>query len=90
MYKNAKERMGKVGFKLRKWLTNDKTLREQIAASEKVDKNLPHSSDIKPTAVCKDSYAKQTLGIASRVSGSHENVLGLAWDVEKYEFIFEL
>ena len=89
LYKKAKERMGRAGFKLRKWLTNDKALREQIAVSEKVDKNLPHSSDINPTAVCEESYAKQTLGVASKLSGSHEKVLGLAWDVEKDEFIFE-
>lgn len=70
-------------------MTNDNILREQIKASENCDKNVSRSKDLQPTAVCEESYAKQTLGMGSKLSGGHEKVLGLPWDTENDDFVFE-
>ena len=36
-----------------------------------------------------ESYAKQTLGIGSKLNSGHEKVLGLSWDIESDNFIFQ-
>ena len=71
--------MAEAGFKLRKWLTNDKKLREKISNSE----TRPGSDCLQPNADGEESYAQQTLGlgIGSKFSSGHERVLGLSWDI---------
>ena len=36
-----------------------------------------------------ENYAKQTLGIGSKLNSGHEKVLGLSWDIESDNFIFQ-
>jgi hypothetical protein len=77
--------MAEAGFKLRKWLTNDKKLREKIDNSE----TGPGSNCLQPNADGEESYAQQTLGIGSKLSSGHERVLRLSWDIVNDNFIFE-
>jgi hypothetical protein len=82
--------MANAGFKLRKWLTNDRCLREQIKTGEvSCVKTASESKYVHPTSDGEESYAKQTLGVGSKLSSSHEKVLGLPWDTENDRFIFE-
>jgi hypothetical protein len=87
LFEKSKERMAEAGFKLRKWLTNDKKLREKISNSE----TRPGSDCLQPNADGEESYAQQTLGlgIGSKFSSGHERVLGLSWDIVNDNFIFE-
>lgn len=75
LYKNAKERMAKGGFKLRKWKTNDPGLRERIGTSETctTKREVGRLED-------EETYAKSKLENQGGTKG--EKVLGLAWDCE--------
>ena len=80
LYGKARERMANAGFRLRKWLTNDKDLRDKIStienlSAEKMTSKRKHSPS---TADSDESYAKQTLGIGSKLTSGHEKVLGLS------------
>lgn len=83
LYVNSKKRLAEGGFKLRKWKTNNKCLRDQISREENESKfqNTPNEEP--------ESYAKSTLG--SRVNPKYEKVLGLSWDCErdKIQFSFQ-
>ena len=82
--------MANTGFRLRKWLTNDKDLRDKISAIENFSaKNTMSESKYKLAADSDESYAKQTLGIGSKLNSGHEKVLGLSWDNESDNFIFQ-
>ena len=73
LYEKAKDRLASGGFKLRKWLSNDKILLKRIEMKEGIDSVEGESDQI--------SYAKSTLGATSK-SGEHK-VLGLAWDNDR-------
>ena len=83
LYANAKERMRKGGFQLRKWKTNDKTVRETILQSEKDQGN--EWSDMEEEL----TYAKQSLQNAE-VLGGKTKVLGIIWDNDKDNLEFDL
>ena len=58
------------------WLTNDKDLRDKISAIENFSaKNKMSESKHMLAADSDESYAKQTLGIGSRLNSGHEKVL---------------
>ena len=75
LYKNARERMSKGGFTLRKWKTNDPGLREMISTCEsnKTTREVGRLGD-------EETYAKSKLEPQGGTKG--EKVLGLAWDCE--------
>ena len=75
LYKNARERMSKGGFTLRKWKTNDPGLREMISTCEsnKTTREVGRLED-------EETYAKSKLEPQGGTKG--EKVLGLAWDCE--------
>ena len=81
LYENAKERMSKGGFKLRKWKTNDPGLREKICASEtsQIKREIRRLDD-------EESYAKSKLEPQGGTKG--EKVLGLAWNCESDKIHF--
>ena len=83
LYENAKERMAKGGFKLRKWKTNDPGLREKIGTSETstTKHGVARLED-------EESYAKSKLEPQGGTKG--EKVLGLAWDCESDTIHFSL
>ena len=84
LYTKSKGRLAEGGFKLRKWKTNNKQLRDQI--SEDMNDRMQG----KPIFDDKnESYAKQTLG--PEVHPMYEKVLGLSWDCEndKIQFNFQ-
>ena len=90
LFGKARERMANAGFRLRKWLTNDKDLRDKISAIENFSaKNKMSESKLMLAADSDESYAKQTLGIGSKLNSGHEKVLGLSWDIESDNFIFQ-
>lgn len=74
LYKGAKDRLARGGFKLRKWMTNDEVLRGLIAQ----DDNRKTADDGVTNE--EETYAKLTLG--SEISKSCPKVLGLPWDCE--------
>ena len=84
LYEKAKQRMLEAGLKLRKWKTNDKPLREQIARNECKLERL-EDEDIQEDC----SYAKETLGV-SREDGGKTKVLGIHWDTEKDRIEFDV
>ena len=75
LYERSKVRLAESGFKLRKWKTNHKDLREKIA---KDDTKSLNETRIKNE---QESYAKSTLG--TEVSERCEKVLGMSWDCER-------
>ena len=83
LYTKSKKRLTEGGFKLWKWKTNRKHLRDQISRDEN-GSQVQNISNDEP-----ESYAKLTLG--SRVSPKYEKVLGLSWDCEqdKIQFSFQ-
>ena len=90
LFGKARERMANAGFRLRKWLTNDKDLRDKISAIENFSaKDTMSESKHMLAADSDESYAKQTLGIGSKLNSGHEKVLGLSWDIESDNFIFQ-
>ena len=83
-YQKTKCRMEEGGFNLRKWLTNSKTLSEQIDLEERnVDKEKSNEEEEA------EMYAKLSLGIKGSDSKCHK-VLGEVWDNLKDEFKFEV
>ena len=83
LFEKSKNRLASGGFKLRKWMTNDKALRDltdeaetKVTAAESVTNE-------------EETYAKFTLG--SEANKSRPKVLGLPWDYEKdtIHFSFE-
>jgi len=64
-------------LKLRKWKTNDESLRELISRNECKLENW-EEEDIQEDC----SYAKETLGL-SRDEEGRTKVLGLHWDTDK-------
>ena len=75
LYGKARERMANAGFRLRKWLTNDKDLRDKIStienlSAEEMTSKRKHSPS---TADSDESYAKQTLGMGSKLTSGHES-----------------
>ena len=75
LYKNARERMAKGGFTLRKWKTNDPGLTEMISTCEsnKTTREVGRLED-------EETNAKSKLEPQGVTKG--EKVLGLAWDCE--------
>ena len=84
LYEKSKHRMAGGGFKLEKWMTNDKVLRERSAQIE--------SNAVKSVIVTSEeqSYANFFLG-SGQANKSFPKVLGLPWDCEKdvIQFSFE-
>ena len=79
LFAKAKERTTNAGFRLMKWLINDKDLRDKISAIENFSAKDTMSESKRMLAADSDeSNAKQTLGIGSKLNSSHEKVLGLS------------
>ena len=74
LYKKSKNRLASGGFKLRKWMTNDKALKDLIEQDENCK---PENASVTTE---EDTFAKFTLG--SEVSKNCPKVLGLLWDFE--------
>ena len=83
LYEKSKKRMARGGFKLRKWLTNDKALRNQIAMKEEGASAETITADAED-----DSYAKQSLALACKLNSGDRKVLGISWDCENDNLIF--
>ena len=74
LYEKSKNRLASGGFKLRKWMTNDKALKDLIEHDEN---RKPENASVTTE---EESFAKFTLG--SEVSKNCPKVLGLLWDFE--------
>ena len=79
-YKQSKEHMRTAGFVLRKWETNDKTLKKRIDLEENVESGV--ESKVEGD---EDSFAKLELGVDKK----YKKVLGVSWDVDSDELVFE-
>ena len=82
LYGKTCTRMQEGGFKLRKWLTNDDSVRAKIQTASVV-KEIKH-----PVSEEDDSYAKSSLCMPLGSKG--QKVLGLAWDFEEDAISFDL
>ncbi|CAB4016444.1 Hypothetical predicted protein, partial [Paramuricea clavata] len=71
LYLKSRQRMSEGGFSLRKWATNDPTLREEIASHE-VDNFVTERTSEKPIAEDNQTYAASSLG--TNVTDSCENI----------------
>ena len=83
LYAKAKERMKKGGFQLRKWKTNDESVREMILQN---GKTLDCERNDKEEEM---TYAKKTLQ-KSEGLGVKTKVLGIIWDNNKDNLEFDL
>ena len=83
LYDKAKIRMENVGFRLRKWKTNDLNLRQKIEPSEPG----MHQGKIIPAVEEDETCAKSKLDPHSGAEG--EKVLGLGWNIENDTIHFE-
>ena len=83
LYETSKQRMAAGGFRLRKWMTNDKALRDRIERNESNATSARNEEE--------ETFAKVTLGTGAEVSKRCQKVLGLSWDCEKdcIEFSFK-
>jgi len=80
-YRTAKSRLAAGGFKLRKWLSNDKELLNQVSECEKID-------ECESKTVEMPTYAKTVL--EGNDECSSQKVLGLKWDLESDTFVINL
>lgn len=67
--------MAEGGFKRRKWLTNDKALRDRIEQNENPSNAKGKNDD-------EETFAKIALGTGSGIKKGCHKVLGLPWDLE--------
>ena len=83
LYETSKQRMAAGGFRLRKWMTNDKALRDRIERNESNATSARNEEE--------ETFAKVTLGTGAEVSKRCQKVLGLSWDCAKdcIEFSFK-
>ena len=81
LYEKSKQRMAEGGFKLRKWLTNDKALRDRIEQNE-------NPSNAKGKDDDEETFAKIALGTGSEIEKGCHKVLGLPWDLESDSISF--
>lgn len=56
LYEKAKSRMGQQGFRLRRWLTNDKVLRERIELHEKCQSSEDREQSLGEQESCANLY----------------------------------
>ena len=70
LYETSKQRMAAGGFRLRKWLTNDKALRDRIEQSEENESATDRNDE-------EETFAKIALGSGSEIKKGCERVLGL-------------
>lgn len=82
MYEKSKNRPTRGGFKLQKWMTNDRALKDLT------DQNENRKPASKRVSTKEETYAKFTLG--AEVSKSCPKVLGLLWDYGNDEICFDL
>lgn len=82
MYEKSKNRPARGGFKLQKWMTNDRALKDLT------DQNENRKPASERVSTKEETYAKFTLG--AEVSKSCPKVLGLLWDYENDEICFNL
>ena len=71
LYRKTVNRMSEGGFKLRKWLTNDASVRERIK------KDLIDDVKLDPVSEENATYAKSSLGM--QLGSNGQKVLGLSW-----------
>ena len=74
LYEKSKNRLASGGFKLHKWMINDKALEDLI---EQDENRKPQNASVTTE---EETFAKFTLG--SEVSKNCPKVLGLPWDFE--------
>ena len=79
LYGKTRPRMSEGGFKFRKWLTNDDSLREKIQNDSHGNKEVE-----RPVSEEDDSHAKSSLPLSllMPLGSKGQKVLGLAWDSE--------
>ena len=82
LYSKTANRMAEGGFKLRKWLTNDPSVRERIK------KDLIDDVKCDPVTAENVTYAKSSLGL--KMGSNGQKVLGLSWDFEEDTITLEL
>ena len=76
LYETSRQLMAAGGFRLRKWLTNDKALRDRIEQSEENESATDRNDE-------EETFAKIALGSGSEIKKGCERVLGLPWDLER-------
>jgi len=83
LYETSRKRIAAGGFKLRKWMTNGKALRDHIERNESNATSARNEEE--------ETFAKVTLGTGAEVSKRCQKVLVLSWDCEKdcIEFSFK-
>ena len=81
-YSKTVNRMADGGFKFRKWLTNDPSVRE------KIKKDLIDEVKLDPVSAENVTYAKSSLGL--KMGSNGQKVLGLSWDFEQDTITLEL
>lgn len=81
LYEKSKQRMAEGGFKLRKWLTNDKALRDRIEQNENPGNAKGKNDD-------EETFANIALGTGSEIKKGCHKVLGLPWDLENDSIAF--
>ena len=86
LYERAKV-MLEGGFRLRKWKTNDKKLKQRI---EKCEQTLTSDSQDKVSGHDDTTFAKVTLGEEGQGEESSAKVLGLLWDSDLDKLKFDL
>ena len=75
LYSKTVNRMADGAFKLRKWLTNDPSVRE------KINKHLIDDVKLDPVSAENVTYAKSSLGL--KMGSNGQKVLGLSWNFEQ-------
>ena len=80
LYETSKQRMAAGGFRLRKWLTNDKALRDRIEQNEEKERSESNTTDASDG---EETFAKIALGSGSEIKKGCKKVLGLPWNLER-------
>ena len=77
-YKKAKLILSEAGFDLRKWVTNDSKLQNFLDSQENSEAKILNETDI--------TFSKEQFG---PTKNSYKKVLGLEWDIQNDEIVFQ-
>ena len=89
LYKQAKSIMLQGGFNLRKWMSNDKILLNEIRSMENEAIEVS-TVDMRSEAVREDDQTYSEYAIGSPTSDKYSKVLGVNWDSDSDKLLYEI
>ena len=90
LYTQAKEILRRGGFNLRKFLTSSQQLQWRIDQAEKSCTPIKDGGEEKPPNCFDETYAEATLRSSRRPESGEHKVLGVCWDPDSDQLVFDV